>query len=170
MLLVVSLVAVDEVVLAVSVEVVAEEVEESVDEADVPATAAVVSLSSLESLKLANRLCNAPSSSLLTCCGGGGGGVAACAVVSLESFKALCNAFKSSSVTVPFLTLSRKEDKSVSKFEELLVPETEVNAATVVEDVLSLLLPVVSELVLPLTGTRPWLMSPLKNAAAVSLS
>lgn len=152
--LVLSLVVSDAVVLAVSVEVVVEVVDELVDEADVSATAAAVSLSSLESLKLANRLCKADSSSLLTCCGGGGGGGAAAAsVASLESFNTLCNAVKSSSVTVPFFTLSRKEDKIVSKFEELSVPATEVSAAAL--EVLSLLLPVVSELVLPLTGTNP---------------
>ena len=129
------LVVSDAVVSAASVDVV----DESVDEAVVPATAAAASVSSLESLRLASRLCKADSSSLLTCCGGGGGGGAAASVVaSSDSFKALCNAVKSSSVTVPFFTLSRKEDKIVSSF-----------------DVLSLLVPAVSELVLPVTGTNP---------------
>ena len=160
-LLVLALVASEAVVLEVSVEVVdevvdEEDVEESVEEADVPATAAAVSLSSLESLKLAKRFCKAPNSSLLAFCGGGGGGGAAASMlVSSMSAKALCRAVKSSSVTVPFFTLSRKEDKVVSKFAALSVPETEVSADKVVAALLSLLLPVVSELVRLFTGTSP---------------
>ena len=145
------------VLLVESVDVVEseEDVVESVDDAVVPDTAAVESLSSFDSLKLAKRFCSASNSSLLSRCGGGGGGCTATALASPDAFSALCNAVKSSSVTVPDLTLSRKEDKIESRSEELPVLEADVTADTVAEELLSLLVPVVSELVVFATGTNP---------------
>lgn len=147
------------VLLVESVDVVEseEDVVESVDDAVVPDTAAVESLSSFDSLKLARRFCSASNSSLLSRCGGGGGGggCTATALASPDAFSALCSAVKSSSVTVPDLTLSRKEDKIESRSEELPVLEADVTADTVAEELLSLLVPVVSELVVFATGTNP---------------
>ena len=144
------------VLLVESVDVVEseEDVVESVDDAVVPDTAAVESLSSFDSLKLARRFCSASNSSLLSRCGGGGG-CTATALASPDAFSALCSAVKSSSVTVPDLTLSRKEDKIESRSEELPVLEADVTADTVAEELLSLLVPVVSELVVFATGTNP---------------